>query len=447
MTIKQFFTIFLMLCVTSAANAQVPQAFNYQAIVRDAQGNPLSNQAMNFEVSIVQNNAAVYGETQSKTTNSFGLVDIKVGQGTVFQGSFAGINWSNGAAMIRVKVNGVILPESPIVPVPLALYALKSGGSAADSWTSVGNNIFRANGNVGIGTSVPAASLNVDPKGKGGILIGNPSTGTGGFTSLYMSINAQSGGSSYIQSISKSGSAWGSLGLNPQGGDVGIGTDNPQTKLHVNGRLRTEDVIYSYGALFVDLRRYSGNDGRNGLFLFSSGDNDASAIITNTNTFHFWSTKRNGDANIHAGQGSFSVLEVRGADIVEKFKSKETIEAGTLVTIDDTDTNNFKTTDKAYQKGIVGIVSGANGVKHGMLLQQDDVLAGNTKVTIAGRVYVKATAQNGAIKAGDFLTSANTAGYAMKSTNRRKAYGAVIGKALTSLESGEGYVLVLVGLQ
>ena len=169
--------------------------------------------------------------------------------------------------------------------------------------------------------------------------------------------------------------------LNAEGGDVGIGTNNPQSKLDVNGT------------------------------------------------------------------ASVSVLEVRGADIVEKFKSKETIEVGTLVTIDENDIHNYKTTDKAYQKGIVGIVSGANGVKHGMLLEQDDALAGNTKVAIAGRVYVKATAQNGAIKAGDLLTSSDKAGYAMKVTSRKKAFGSVVGKALTSLDKGEGFVLVLVGLQ
>jgi hypothetical protein len=39
------------------------------------------------------------------------------------------------------------------------------------------------------------------------------------------------------------------------------------------------------------------------------------------------------------------------------------------------------------------------------------------------------------------------AGYAMKATNRDQAYGAVIGKAMTGLDKGEGLVLVLVNLQ
>ncbi len=63
-------------------------------------------------------------------------------------------------------------------------------------------------------------TLNFDPQGPGGIVIGNPNTGSGGFTSLSLSISAASGGGSVIQSISKSGSTWGDLSLNPNGGDV-----------------------------------------------------------------------------------------------------------------------------------------------------------------------------------------------------------------------------------
>jgi hypothetical protein len=455
MSIKQFFTLFLLFGAFAAV-AQSPQAFNYQAVVRDAQGVPLSNQTLNFEVGIVQNNAVSYGETQTKTTNQFGLVDIKVGQGTAFQNTFAGINWGNGAAVIRVKVNGVALPESPILSVPYALYALKSGGSAADSWTSVGNNINRVSGNVGIGVANPTSALEV-------------------FNSITMSskvankwpaliFNNHNNQTKYFE-MAPSGEfyLYDQTSRNydiffDNNGRVGLGTLKPTEKLHVEGNINVSGAVNS-GRLNIDLQRNSGPSGRDGMVIYSSADNKVSSLITNRDAFYFFSLNKNGDADIQAGRGSFStdisvrntasvgVLEVRGADIVEKFNSKETIEAGTLVTIDAQDINNYKTTDKAYQKGIVGIVSGANGVKHGMLLEQDDVLAGNTKVAIAGRVYVKATAQNGAIKAGDFLTSSNTAGYAMKSTNRRKAYGAVIGKALTNLESGEGFVLVLVGLQ
>jgi hypothetical protein len=461
MSINQFFTVCLLFCAFGAM-AQVPQAFNYQAVVRDAQGNPLSNQTLNFEVSIVQNNAAVYGETQSKTTNLFGLVDIKVGQGTVFQGTFAGINWGNGAAMIRVKMNGVILPESPIVPVPIALYALRSGGSTTDSWALGANNINRVNGNVGIGTNNPETKLtiegdeavtNVAKQFSIRSLVNNKNR-------LYIGYHPTKNYGS-LQALTE-GVAYRALILNPDGGNVGIGVPNPSAKLSVNGTILTEGLRINGSDLQMGLSdgRSVGNvphqralvhDENDVLKLNYAGDFEGGVIVEgprlNCQNLEVNGTIRSASSIYTAGQGSFSVVEVRGADIVEKFNSKETIEAGTLVTIDAQDINNYKTTEKAYQKGIVGIVSGANGVNHGMLLQQDDVLAGNTKVAIAGRVYVKATAQNGAIKAGDMLTSSDKAGFAMKATSQKKAFGSVVGKALTSLESGEGFVLVLVGLQ
>jgi hypothetical protein len=98
--------------------------------------------------------------------------------------------------------------------------------------------------NVGIGTENPSAKLNVDPKGSGGIVVGDPNTGSGGFTSLLMDISAARDGFGRIQAIQSSGSAWGNIALNPLGGNVGIGTTQPQEKLEVNGNiLATGDVI------------------------------------------------------------------------------------------------------------------------------------------------------------------------------------------------------------
>jgi hypothetical protein len=66
--------------------------------------------------------------------------------------------------------------------------------------------------------------LNFDPRGPGGILIGNPNIGSGGFTSLSLSITNGSNGKAFIQGISASGSNFGQLDLNPFGGIVAIPT-------------------------------------------------------------------------------------------------------------------------------------------------------------------------------------------------------------------------------
>jgi len=61
-------------------------------------------------------------------------------------------------------------------------------------------------------------------------------------------------------------------------------------------------------------------------------------------------------------------------------------------------------------------------------------------VALMGRVPVRATDENGPIKAGDYLTAASSPGAAMRATEP----GHVIGKALTGLDQGEGYVMAFV---
>ena len=60
---------------------------------------------------------------------------------------------------------------------------------------------------------------------------------------------------------------------------------------------------------------------------------------------------------------------------------------------------------------------------------------------------MRATASNGPIHPGDLLTTSSLDGHAMKATNAKRTYGAVLGKAMSTLEAGEGLVLILVSLQ
>ena len=68
-------------------------------------------------------------------------------------------------------------------------------------------------------------------------------------------------------------------------------------------------------------------------------------------------------------------------------------------------------------------------------------------VTLGSYKAVKVDASFGPIRAGDLLTTSPHAGYAMKVTDKTAAIGAVIGKALGSLESGTGTVPVMVTLK
>ena len=64
---------------------------------------------------------------------------------------------------------------------------------------------------------------------------------------------------------------------------------------------------------------------------------------------------------------------------------------------------------------------------------------------MVGVVPVKASAENGAIHPGDLLTTSSTPGHAMRADHF--VGGAIIGKALGTLEKGTGVIQMLVTLQ
>ena len=103
---------------------------------------------------------------------------------------------------------------------------------------------------------------------------------------------------------------------------------------------------------------------------------------------------------------------------------------------------------KPYDRTVAGIVSGAGGVRPGLLMgQEDSPIDGQYPVALTGRVYCWADASGGAIRPGDLLTTSAIPGHALKVTDHARAQGAIIGKAMTSLKQGTGLVLVLVSLQ
>jgi hypothetical protein len=112
-----------------------------------------------------------------------------------------------------------------------------------------GLNGGTANINVGIGINTPQTDLHINPNGTGSLLIGT-NKNAGGYTNLEMGINTQSGGYGFIQSTKASGSTWGDLILNQSGGNIGIGTNTPQTGLHINPN--------GAGSILVGTNRTSG---------------------------------------------------------------------------------------------------------------------------------------------------------------------------------------------
>jgi hypothetical protein len=139
---------------------------------------------------------------------------------------------------------------------------------------------------------------------------------------------------------------------------------------------------------------------------------------------------------------------VGGCDLAEPFMLKdEKISKGSVVVIDDEHPGMLMQSERAYDRRVAGIISGANGINPGITLQQEGAFVDGQNVALSGRVYVLADATQGAIKPGDLLTTSETPGHAMRAADHSRAQGAILGKAMSTLKDGKGLVLVLVTLQ
>jgi len=94
-------------------------------------------------------------------------------------------------------------------------------------------------------------------------------------------------------------------------------------------------------------------------------------------------------------------------------------------------------------------VAGIYATKPGVIGRRQSLLKEAEEIPMAmiGIVPTKVTTENGPIHRGDLLVTSSSIGYAMKGTDRGRMLGAVIGKAMSSLESGTGVIEVLVTLQ
>lgn len=133
------------------------------------------------------------------------------------------------------------------------------------------------------------------------------------------------------------------------------------------------------------------------------------------------------------------------AESVDVTGSRTNYEPGDLLVIDPSAPGKFLKSAEPYSTLVAGIYS----TKPGTLGRRQTTAKSPDEVPMAmmGIVPTKVSAENGPIKTGDLLVTSSTWGYAMKGTDRDRLTGAVVGKALGSMDSGSGFIEVLVTLQ
>lgn len=431
---------------------------------------------------------------------------------------------------VAVRPTGVgnytsLSPRNEVTSSPYAIRAQSagvadSGGGGGSVWSVNGGSAYYNAGNVGIGTSTPKGALQL---ASGGLAVtGGSSPYTGAGAGVFMESGASGG---LLFAYDYSAGATRNLLLNSPGGNVGIGTTTPASKLtvrttsafaaygieHTDGTVRLSTFLDASGGwlgtrsnhplnLFVNdglpclsidttgniVMTPNGGSGGYGSTFFGSPNGESGLTIrgngggANRADLRFNGSSVKLVAGPGAGPPGFTsgiavttagnvgigtdtpaakldvigttrtcVLTITGGcDLAEPFPMKEPeLEKGSVVVIDDEHPGRLKLSTQAYDKRVAGIISGANGINPGISLQQEGAFDAGQNVALTGRVFVQADAAFGAIKPGDLLTTSGTPGHAMKVADHTKAQGAILGKAMSGLPDGKGFVLVLVTLQ
>ena len=131
----KYLIILFTLCFSNMIFSQVPKKMSYQATIRDASNNLISQKNVGMKISIVKdepNGNPLFIETHLAVSNLNGLISIQIGAGFKIFGDLSSINWGDGSYYIKTeidpdggydfKINGT----SELLSVPYALYAEKS---------------------------------------------------------------------------------------------------------------------------------------------------------------------------------------------------------------------------------------------------------------------------------------------------------------------------------
>lgn len=258
----------------------------------------------------------------------------------------------------------------------------------------------------------------------------------------------------------KDGNEKDSIILNGNKGSIklGIGEYMSNAGLEINSGSKNEEAIllnssgdgWGSGIKFYNTKSGGKNYGIYsgfGDFHFVDVDNNKDRIVIKkdgkvgigTNTPHY-------NLDVNGTINAKDDVIVGGADCAEEFDIADSeVDNGTVMVIDDN--GKLKPSQKAYDKRVAGVISGAGNYRPGIILDKQPSKANRQPIALVGKTFCKVDAKKSPIEVGDLLTTSKNTGHAMKADDPFKAFGSVIGKALNPLEEGRGMIPILIALQ
>ncbi len=361
-----------------------------------------------------------------------------------------------GTATPTAKLEVAGVPGVDGIKFPDGTIQMSATVGAAGFWSGSGANIFNNNaGNAGIGTSTPLAKLHlagtmkIDGANTLEFGAGVPKETSAG------KIGYQTFGSNNSLDIVGAGTTgtnrkinfWNEGGATFKG-NVGIGTLTPLSKIDITA-IGTGAELLRFTTERPWIFRQTLTGPSTGLELYStSGIKTFQITALGGTPVATFVADDAAPKLIVNGTTVTKVLQITGADLAEKFPtSGGKVEPGVVMEIDPENSGLLRMARGAYNQRVAGVVSGANDFPAGAILGH---LPGNEEappIALSGRVWTYCDATEHAIGLGDLLTTSATPGHAMHAGDRERSHGAIIGKAMTTLKSGKGLVLVLVNLQ
>lgn len=132
MRMKYLLAAFAFIISQVVYSQGITSGFTYQAVIRSSEGEPLQVQNIGLRISLQdqEGNSVYFSETHLVTTTDQGVISVVVGEGSLVNGSFDQVPWSDGDIFIKVEVdpnggsNFVDIGTNKLQAVPFALYAL-----------------------------------------------------------------------------------------------------------------------------------------------------------------------------------------------------------------------------------------------------------------------------------------------------------------------------------